>query len=234
MKLKNALVFWMPNKDETDFMFVQHMVASLNNAGRMAVVMPHGVCIVSGWGGKEIPWVARWSWLFGGSSWFAFCPVLRNRHWCLYFGNQQSRSTRKRPCAVYKCRPWIQRRQNQNKLRPKIWKNCLHLPTQKGNAQIQQVGVKSKSHWRKQQFGERNFNFNIRRFVDNAPPPEPQDVHAPLQGGIPKKWGKSINRLFQLLFRFGSQTVWAVKTQLPKIYRSPCPQRDIKNYLTKA
>ncbi len=30
-----------------------------------------------------------------------------------------------------------------------------------------------------------DFNFNIRRYVDNAPPPEPQDVKAHLHGGIP-------------------------------------------------
>ncbi len=29
------------------------------------------------------------------------------------------------------------------------------------------------------------YNCNIRRYVDNAPPPEPQDVRAHLQGGIP-------------------------------------------------
>ena len=43
MKFKERFNFWMPTKDKADFMFVQHMVASLNNAGRMAVVMPHGV-----------------------------------------------------------------------------------------------------------------------------------------------------------------------------------------------
>ncbi|MBK8491899.1 MAG: N-6 DNA methylase [Saprospirales bacterium] len=43
MKFKERFSFWMPTKDKADFMFVQHMVASLNNAGRMAVVMPHGV-----------------------------------------------------------------------------------------------------------------------------------------------------------------------------------------------
>ncbi|MHC5259750.1 type I restriction-modification system subunit M [Streptomyces sp. UC4497] len=30
-----------------------------------------------------------------------------------------------------------------------------------------------------------DFNFNIRRYVDNTPPPEPQDVRAHLVGGVP-------------------------------------------------
>ena len=33
---------------------------------------------------------------------------------------------------------------------------------------------------------ENDFNLNIRRYVDNAPPPEPQDVRAHLHGGVPK------------------------------------------------
>jgi type I restriction enzyme M protein len=31
-----------------------------------------------------------------------------------------------------------------------------------------------------------DFNCNIRRYVDNAPPPEPHDVRAHLRGGVPK------------------------------------------------
>jgi len=33
---------------------------------------------------------------------------------------------------------------------------------------------------------ENDFNLNIRRYVDNTPPPEPQDVRAHLHGGVPK------------------------------------------------
>src|SRR5690606_23479969 len=32
---------------------------------------------------------------------------------------------------------------------------------------------------------EEGFNCNIRRYVDNAPPPEPHDVRAHLHGGVP-------------------------------------------------
>ncbi len=48
MKFKERFNFWMPVKGKADFMFVQHMVSSLNNAGRMAVVMPHGVLFRGG------------------------------------------------------------------------------------------------------------------------------------------------------------------------------------------
>ena len=33
---------------------------------------------------------------------------------------------------------------------------------------------------------ENGFNLNIRRYVDNTPPPEPQNVRAHLHGGVPK------------------------------------------------
>ena len=36
------------------------------------------------------------------------------------------------------------------------------------------------------ELAEQNFNCNIRRYADNAPPPEPQDVRAHLIGGVPK------------------------------------------------
>jgi type I restriction enzyme M protein len=31
-----------------------------------------------------------------------------------------------------------------------------------------------------------DYNCNIRRYVDNAPPPEPHDVRAHLHGGVPR------------------------------------------------
>jgi len=31
-----------------------------------------------------------------------------------------------------------------------------------------------------------DWNLNIRRYADNAPPPEPHDVRAHLAGGVPK------------------------------------------------
>ncbi|WP_197428266.1 type I restriction-modification system subunit M [Phnomibacter ginsenosidimutans] len=57
MKFKERFSFWMPTKSKADFMFVQHMVASLNNAGRMAVVMPHGVLYRGGEEKKFREWL---------------------------------------------------------------------------------------------------------------------------------------------------------------------------------
>ncbi|MEU4323889.1 type I restriction-modification system subunit M [Nonomuraea dietziae] len=44
---------------------------------------------------------------------------------------------------------------------------------------------------------ENDFNLNIRRYVDNTPPPEPQDVRAHLHGGVPKSEVETKAALFQ-------------------------------------
>ncbi|WDQ02214.1 N-6 DNA methylase [Micromonospora chalcea] len=41
-----------------------------------------------------------------------------------------------------------------------------------------------------------DFNLNIRRYVDNTPPPEPQDVRAHVHGGVPKTEVASKSHLF--------------------------------------
>jgi len=47
---------------------------------------------------------------------------------------------------------------------------------------------------------EQDFNFNIRRYVDNSPNPESHDVHSHLMGGIPKN---ELDAKSQLLDRYG-------------------------------
>ncbi|MCF5481105.1 N-6 DNA methylase, partial [Pseudomonas syringae] len=44
---------------------------------------------------------------------------------------------------------------------------------------------------------DNSYNLNIRRYVDNAPTPEPQDVRAHLVGGIPKPEVEAKAGLFQ-------------------------------------
>ena len=44
----------------------------------------------------------------------------------------------------------------------------------------------SPAWWISPSWRDNDFNLNIRRYVDNTPPPEPQDVRAHLHGGVPK------------------------------------------------
>ena len=43
---------------------------------------------------------------------------------------------------------------------------------------------------------ENEYNLNIRRYADNAPPPEPHDVRAHLVGGVPKAEVQARSKLF--------------------------------------
>lgn len=43
---------------------------------------------------------------------------------------------------------------------------------------------------------DKDYNCNIRRYADNTPPPEPQDVRAHLLGGVPKAEVEAKRELF--------------------------------------
>jgi type I restriction enzyme M protein len=68
---------------------------------------------------------------------------------------------------------------NQNQLRPEdiekityVYRNKIDVDKYSRNVPIAELR-------------EEDFNLNIRRYVDNSPPPEPHDVRAHLNGGIP-------------------------------------------------
>jgi type I restriction enzyme M protein len=48
----------------------------------------------------------------------------------------------------------------------------------------------------REELAENEYNLNIRRYADNAPPPEPHDVRAHLLGGVPKAEVKAAAGLF--------------------------------------
>ncbi|BAH76422.1 hypothetical protein [Solidesulfovibrio magneticus] len=45
-------------------------------------------------------------------------------------------------------------------------------------------------------FTAEDYNLNIRRYVDNSPPPEPYDVRAHLHGGVPRTEGAALAPYF--------------------------------------
>ena len=47
------------------------------------------------------------------------------------------------------------------------------------------------------ELAENDWNLNIRRYADNAPPPEPHDVRAHLLGGVPKAEVEAKAELFE-------------------------------------
>ncbi len=177
-KAKDRFNFWMPKKKKADFMFVQHMISVLKNDGRMAVVMPHGVLFR----GSEEKNMRQWmvergileaviglpAGLFYGTGIPASILVI----------NKKDAAKRKEVLFINADREYKEGK-NQNKLRPEdiakisyVYKNKENL---KGYAQ-------KISH---EALEQEDYNFNIRRYVDNSPPPPLQDVKAHLFGGIP-------------------------------------------------
>jgi len=197
MKFKERFNFWMPTKDKADFMFVQHMVASLNNAGRMAVVMPHGVLYRGGEEKKFREWLVNRGYL---EAVIGLPPALfygTGIGACVLVINKAGAHERDHVLFINADREYKEGK-NQNKLRPEdIEKITYTFRHKKETPKYSKLVAKSKAIDEHNNLENEDFNFNIRRFVDNAPPPEPQDVHAHLHGGIPesevKDWADYFN-----------------------------------------
>jgi len=196
MKFKERFSFWMPTKDKADFMFVQHMVASLNNAGRMAVVMPHGVLYRGGEEKKFREWLVNRGYLeavIGLPSALFYGTGIGA---CVLVINKAGAHERDHVLFINADREFKEGK-NQNKLRPedleKIAYTCRHKTE---TPKYSKLVAKSKAIDDLNNLENEDFNFNIRRFVDNAPPPEPQDVHAHLHGGIPESEVEALKEYF--------------------------------------
>jgi len=196
MKFKERFSFWMPNKDKADFMFVQHMVASLNNAGRMAVVMPHGVLYRGGEEKKFREWLVGRGYLeavIGLPSALFYGTGIGA---CVLVINKAGAHERDHVLFINADREYKEGK-NQNKLRPEdLEKIAYTYRHKKETPKYSKLVAKSKAIDENNNLENEDFNFNIRRFVDNAPPPEPQDVHAHLQGGIPESEVKALTDYF--------------------------------------
>jgi len=196
MKFKERFNFWMPNKGKADFMFVQHMVASVNNVGRMAVVMPHGVLFRAGDERKYREWLINKGYLeaviglpsglFYGTGIPASVIVI----------NKKDAHLRDKVLFINADREYKEGK-NQNKLRPEdIEKIAFVYRHKKEIPKYSKLVGKNVAIDELCNLESEEYNLNIRRFVDNAPPAEPQDVHAHLQGGIPESEVKALADAF--------------------------------------
>jgi len=189
MKFKERFNYWMPVKGKADFMFVQHMVASTNNAGRMAVVMPHGVLFRGGEERNFRKWLIDKGYLeaviglppglFYGTGIPASVIVV----------NKKDAHLRENVLFINADREYKEGK-NQNKLRPEDIEKISYVYKYKHMIDKYSRLVSKK------ELADEEYNLNIRRFVDNAPPAEPHDVHAHLKGGIPVAEVEALNSAF--------------------------------------
>lgn len=171
---------------KADLMFLQHMLAVTHDGGMVATVMPHGVLFR---GGEErairgalieadlleavIGLPAN---LFYGTGIPACVLVLRQRR-----GHESGKPPERQGKVLFinADREYAEGRA-QNHLLPehieKIVHSFEHFAELPGFSAVVPTAT----------LRDNDFNLNIRRYADNAPPPEPHDVRAHLLGGVPK------------------------------------------------
>ncbi len=212
LKYKERFSHFMPeNGKKGDYMFVQHMIASLKSSGKMGVVMPHGVLFRGSEEGKfRQELIAKRnileaviglpSGLFYGTGIPAALLIINKakKDDKILFINAD---------AEYK------EGKNQNLLRAEdiekinfVYQNRLELEKYSRLVSLAEIE-------------KEDFNLNIRRYIDNTPPPTPHDVKAHLRGGIPKgEWNDELMQSYgitsDMIFVPKDENYFEFKSQL--------------------
>lgn len=228
MKFKERFNFWMPAKGKADFMFVQHMVASINNAGRMAVVMPHGVLFRGGDERRFREWLINRGYLeaviglppalFYGTGIPASVIVI----------NKKDAHLRDKVLFINADREYKEGK-NQNKLRPEDIEKIAFVYRHKIEIlKYSKLVGKNNAIDELCNLEIEEYNLNIRRFVDNAPPADPQDVHAHLHGGIPAGEVQALADAFASYPGLQDQLFTGLKDGYLKFTAAVAQKEDIK------
>jgi type I restriction enzyme M protein len=174
---------WAPETGKkADLMFAQHVLAVLKPDGIGATVMPHGV-LFRGGKEKEIragiinddrleAVIGLAPNLFYGTGIPACVLVLR--------GTDPRPAHRKGKVLFINADRELTAGRAQNYLDPQHVEKIVAAYREYGDipAFARVVDIS--------ELAENDYNLNIRRYVDNTPPPEPQDVRAHLYGGVPE------------------------------------------------
>jgi type I restriction enzyme M protein len=181
---------------KADLMFVQHMLASCKRNGKVVVVMPHGV-LFRGGKEKEIreamlnadvieAVIGLPKQLFYGTGIDACVLVLnKSKPDCL----------QEKVFFINADREYAEGKK-QNSLRPEDVEKidfCYQNKIEE-DKYSRLVGMS--------EIIDNEYTLNIRRYVDNTPEPEPEDVKAHLIGGVPVTEIEAVNKTFGKKFKF--------------------------------
>lgn len=166
---------------KADLMFVQHMLAVLRPGGLACTVMPHGV-LFRGGAEKEIrkgfieddlleAVIGLGPNLFYGTGIPACILVLRAR-------GAKPGERRNKVLFINADREYDEGRA-QNYLLPEHIEKIVNAYERYEDVPAFAAVVS------KEALAQNDYNLNIRRYADNAPPSEPHDVRAHLMGGVP-------------------------------------------------
>lgn len=184
---------WCPETGKkADLMFVQHMLASLKSDGHMATIMPHGVLFR---GGKEKlirelfieddcieAIISLPPGLFYGTG-IPACVLVCNK--------RKPDALRDKILFINADREYAEGKA-QNKLRPEDIEKIDYVFTHK-----RELDKYSRLVDKSEIIDKNDYNLNIRRYVDNTPEPEPEDVQAHLIGGVPETEVESLGPEFE-------------------------------------
>lgn len=162
-----------------DLMFVQHMLASCKRTGKVVVVMPHGV-LFRGGKEKEIREnmlkadvlegiISLPPQLFYGTG----IPA------CVMVFNKSKPDSLKNKVFIVNADKDYAEGKKQNTLRPEDVEKIDFVFTNKTEEDNYSKLVDLAT------IEQNDYTLNIRRYVDNTPLPEPEDVKAHLIGGVP-------------------------------------------------
>ena len=183
MQFPGRFPVWMPEKGKkADLMFVQHMLAVLKSDGRLATVMPHGVLFRGGEEREARKYFIDSGYLeaiiglpgnlFYGTG-IPACILVLNKA-----GAAQRQGGDGHVLFINADREYREGKA-QNHLRAEDIDKIVHayragqdIPAYARCVPVAEIRLE-------------DYNCNIRRYVDNAPPPEPHDVRAHLHGGVP-------------------------------------------------
>lgn len=182
IKFPSRFRVWCPETGKkADLMFVQHMLASLMTEGHMATIMPHGVLFR---GGKEKlirelfinddvieAIISLPPGLFYGTG-IPACVIVANKN--------KPDSLKDKVLFINADREYAEGKA-QNKLRPEDIEKIDFVFTNK-----REIPKYSRLVSKAEIVEKHDYNLNIRRYVDNTPEPEPENVQAHLIGGIPE------------------------------------------------
>ncbi|MEE9424921.1 MAG: N-6 DNA methylase [Methylococcales bacterium] len=178
LKFSGRFPVMMPEKGKkADLMFVQHMLSVLKHDGRLASVMPHGVLFR---GGEER--AARQYFIEQGYL-EAIIGLPSNLFYgtgipaCILVMNKLGAAERKHVLFINADREYREGKA-QNHLRPEDIDKIIHA--YRSGEDVPAYARKVS----KADIAAEDYNCNIRRYVDNAPAPEPHDVRAHLHGGV--------------------------------------------------
>ena len=196
MEFKERFTYgWCPeNGKKADLMFAQHMVSVLRPKGIIVSVMPHGV-LFRGGAEKDIrkgfieddlieAIISLPANIFYGAGIPTCILIMRAK--------DSKPAERKGKILFINADRDYEEGRAQNYLRPEhiekiVWayENYVEVPGYSRVVAIDEI----KS-------ADNDYNLNIRRYADNSPPPEPQDVHAHLVGGVPRREVEAHKDLF--------------------------------------